>query len=66
MWIDGMEIEKLKAGGVFKVDDCLFITDKNGEIKFSFNLIFEGQEIDEELKDVAKTHILNYNKIKDM
>ena len=66
MWIDGLEIEKLKAGGVFKVDDCLFITDKKGEIKFSFNLIFEGQEIDEELKDVAKIHILNYNKIKDM
>ena len=31
MWIDGLEIDKLRAGAVFRVDDYIFVLNKNKE-----------------------------------
>jgi hypothetical protein len=66
MWIDGLEIDKLRAGAVFKVDNYIFVLNKNKEIMYSFDIKYNNEEIDEDIKNVAQKHILNYNKIKDM
>ena len=39
---------------------------KNKEIMYSFDMRYNNEEIDEDIKNVAQKHILNYNKIKDM
>ena len=66
MWIDGLEIDKLRAGAVFRVNDYIFVLNKNKEIMYSFDIKYNNEEIDEDIKKEKKKHILNYNKIKDM
>ena len=66
MWIVGLEIDKLKAGAVFRVNDYIFVLNKNKEIMYSFDMRYNNEEIDEDIKNVAQKHILSYNKIKDM
>ena len=66
MWIDGLEIDKLRAVAVFRVNDYIFVLNKNKEIMYSFDIKYNNEEIDEDIKNVAQKHILNYNKIKDM
>ena len=66
MWIDGLEIDKLRAGAVFRVNDYIFVLNKNKEIMYSFDMRYNNEEIVEDIKNVARKHIMNYNKIKDM
>ena len=56
----------IRAGAVFRVNDYIFVLNKNKEIMYSFDMRYNNEEIDEDIKNVAQKHIMNYNKIKDM
>lgn len=66
--VDGIEIERvdeIKKG--FIVDnEYLFLTDRKGNTLYVLPLKYRDFEIDEELKELAKTHILSYDIIKSM
>ena len=49
MWIDGLEIDKLRAGAVFKVDNYIFVLNKNKEIMYSFDIKYNNVQIDEDI-----------------
>ena len=65
MIFDGKEIElEEKLAKCFIVEEkLLFITDKKGDIKLTFNLSNQGRNVDEEIKKLAQTHIFNYDDI---
>lgn len=66
MWIDGIEIERLEENETcYLVDDSyLVITDKKGNIIFTFNLKFKDENTDNLNKDVAQSSILSYDLIR--
>lgn len=66
MWVDGIEIERLKENGsCYLVDDnYIVVTDSEGRIIFSFNLEFNGVKTENLQKDVAQKTILRYDIIR--
>ena len=64
MWVDGSDIVKqdLKC---FTVDNMfIFITDENGNIKFSFDRKKDEENVKKELKQLAQKTIMRYDIIK--
>ena len=57
-------IFSVKLSKCFVIDDSyVAITDQAGDIKLVFNLNQNMNDVDEDIIEECKTHILNYDKI---
>lgn len=65
MNINGLEIVKeKKLSKCFVIDDSyVAITDQAGDIKLVFNLNQNMNDVDDDIIEECKPHILNYDKI---
>lgn len=68
MWIDGIELERKEDfNECFMVNEkYLLITNKDNDVVFTFNLEYNNENVNEDIKSMAIKHILHYDIIKDM